>query len=258
MQIHRYAGEPATPTGGPSAALWAECPWSRFVLDPSKGYTYWDDFTGPHNKTDGDGYIVSQDANGQIVTTNLAGGAILIDSNGNAASHDGVNVQVSGTTWLPAVGKDLWFEARIKMTDCATSPDEHFIGLHDINTDIIEQSGGALDESSADMIGFYQDASTSTTEMEFVTCKVSSPEIDTNIATVANGTWIKLGFWVRTVNGVLTVEPYVNGDVQLADIVTDTDDIPVSLMTLSYVAQVGQTSADAEIYVDWVRIAQAR
>lgn len=237
---------------GPSPAIWAGCPIMEMIEDPSVGYLYWNDYLGPEDVTTGDGYTITAVTSGSIVGTDQAGGALLVSSGGNASNDDGVNVQIVGEKWLPAAGKTLWFEARVQFSNVETDSDQFFVGLHITDTTIL---ASALGVSADSMIGFFTDDGTVATNVEFVTCYAASSEIDTDTDTdFEDDTWYKLGFKVYTDMGQLKIDYYVNG--ALVNTITDTDDIPIEEMTLSYVAQVEQTSADATILVDWARIAQ--
>ena len=252
----RYRAESSN-NDGPSELLWADCPWDEMGQHPGVGYRYWNDFLGCEDVTTGDGYTITAENSGGIAKADILGGVLVCDSAGNNAADDGVNVQILGENWIPAANKTLWYETRVKFSDVATTPDQFFIGLCTTDTTIID--AGALDEANNSMIGFYTDVNTTAGQIEFIVDKASSVEIDDDAVPVAaNLTFYKLGFKVYTdlEDQQLKVDYFVDG-VKVGTM-TDTDDIPIVLMTLSYVAQVEQTSADAEMYVDWVRVAQLR
>lgn len=248
---------------GPSPGLWADMP-PDIWHDPNVGYIYFNDYLEPIDTSDasaGTAGIFSQDdtTSGAITNVDVVGGAILFDSDAHAGADDGINAQMltdnGGEHYKPAAGKTLWFEARVKIKDAATTPDQMYIGLCDRETAII--ASGALDSGARNMIGFFQDDGTTAGRIEFVTAKAGSAEEQTDVtsaAAVADDTWVKLGFKVKTEDGQLKITPYVNGVAYT--VLTDTDDIPILEMAFSVVAQCEQTSADAEVTVDWVQIAQ--
>lgn len=252
----RYAGDASSDTG-PSGALWCDCPVEAMEADPSIGYIYWNDFVGPTDPTDDDGWAITATTTGSIVTADMAGGGIVFDSAGHNAADDGIEAQMPGESWVPAAGKTLWFEVRVKMTDVDTTPDQFFVGLS--TTDTTLMAAGVLDAASNSLIGFYTDSATASAgTMAFITDKASSTETDADaVAEIADATFVKLGFKVYTTSaGALALDYYVDG-VKIGT-VTDTDDIPIVEMCLSFVSKCEQTSADAELTADWVRIAQLR
>lgn len=254
--LNEHRSEPTGNTG-PSPGLWADCPVMAMLEKPGIGYYYFNDFVAGVDVTSADEFTITQVASGAISPVDMAGGGLLVSSDGNASADDGINAQLLPESWLPAVGKDLWFEIRAKFSNVESgTTDQFFAGLSDTNTTII--GSGALDES-ASLIGYYMDVNSTAGSMELATIKSGSADIDTAIASVEDDTFFKLGFKLETTElGVLQLVPYVDGVKQTADIVTDTDDIPVEALALSFVAQVEQTSADATITADWVRIAQER
>jgi len=244
---------------GPSAAIWATCPVLDIIEDPGVGYYYFDDFTSPTvDVTTGDGYTITQSTSGSISHTDLPGGGLLISSGGHSSADDGATVNAGGEIWKPAAGKTLWFEARVKMSDVATTPDQFLVGLTD--TDTAPIASGELSVTGENHIVWYTDSGTTAGQIEFATVKAGSADQNSNVngTVLADDTFVKLGFIVDDVAGNLRVRPFINGQEITSAIVTDTDDIPVTELCLTYVAQCEQTSANAEMTVDWVRIAQLR
>jgi hypothetical protein len=172
---------------------------------------------------------------------------MLADSGGNASADDGVNAQVIGLPWDPAANKPIWFEARVKFSDVATTPDQFLIGLAAADTTLI--AAGIADDV-VDKCAFIIDTTVSAGEIDLIT-SLTSAEAYTNVKTgAANDTYYKLGFILIPAS----VTPYVDGVAGTA--FTTVANIPTAPMTLSLVSQCEQTSADAEMSVDWVRIAQ--
>lgn len=257
----------ANTDSAPSQAIWGAVD----DLDQFKYVDYFEDYLGELDPTTACGWTITQEASGVLAllspTSTITGQGILqVSSNGHNAAHDGINAQLGASAvqevWCPIAKRPLYFEARVMFND---ESDEFFIGLCDTETDIIEQTTGMLDSTARNMIGFYTDAGTTATYLEFVTAKAGTADANDDIgsgATIADNTWVKLGFIVDTYEGSLRVRPFINGVEIVAGIVTDTDDIPTTIgtgdMALSVVAQVAATGANAEMYVDWVRIAQLR
>ena len=256
MAQHKRQYQGADTSAGPSAAIWGNC---TPLDDETVGFVYYDHFLGPFDPTTALGYTITQEASGVLEVADGKGGWLNVSSDGHNAAHDGINAQLlsatGGENYIPAVGKDIWFEARIKVND---ETDEFFVGLCDRETDIIEQTTGMLDVTARNMLAFYTDAGTTATYLEFVTAKAGSADQNTDVAggaAIADDTFVKVGFrlWTGDDN-LMRVTPYIDGTPYT--VVTDTDDIPVLDMAVSYVAQVAATGANAELYIDWIRVAQ--
>ena len=265
----QYRNESDT-SAAPSPSIWGE-----FDEAPVGAWAHYFDDYFAFDPTTTTGQVITQEATGLIEetspTSTITGHGILnVSSNGHNAGHDGINVQFGATgvqeIWCPIANKPLLFEARIMLND---ESDEFFVGLCDAETDIIEQTSGMLDTTARNLIGFYTDAGTTASYIEFASAKAGSGEQQTDCTGIASvstetafvdNTWIKVGFMAYTKKGALRVKPFVNGKAYTE--ITDTDDIPTTIgtgdMALSYVAQVAATGANAELYVDWVRIAQLR
>lgn len=233
---------------GPSPLIWAEVPILDIMLNPELGFMYFDDFLGQIDITTTDGWTLTAEASGGITgVVDEQGGVLLVDSQGNNATHDGVNAQLINCMFLPAAGVKIYFEARVKMNDAT---DEYFVGLSAVNTDIIEQTGGTLDTTNV-ACGFFHHTGGTDNKISAVSADADSQEQDADVASNADGTYIKLGF---IIDGLTRVDYFVNG-ANVGNCI-DTADIPDAVMCLSFVAQCAVNDADAELSVDWVRIVQ--
>ena len=232
---------------GPSPLIWNACPIFEMLIDPTVGFHFFDDYMGPIDITTTDGYIITAVTSGAIsAVATVAGGVLLVDSAGNASADDGVNVQLPNCAVIPSAGKTIYFEARVAMKD--TGDDQYFIGLSAPMTAIIV--GGILDDT-VDKVGFFRIAASTADKISVVTARTSDEDVDADKGDIADNTYVKLGF---VIDGLTTVKWYVNGVLVHTSSVTA--QIANAVMCLSYVAQVEQTSADAELSVDWVRLVQ--
>jgi len=271
MAQHIQYRDQSDTNAAPSPSIWGdydEAPVGKYAH-------YFDDYLAPIDPTTACGHVITTVNSGLIETANptttLTGQGIFnVSSNGHNAQHDGVSsVQLGAAAvqeiWCPISSKPLYFEARIMLND---ESDEFFIGLCDTETAILNTSG-MVDYDSRNMIGFYTDAGTTASYIEFLSAKAGSANVDTDLTGIASvstetafvdNTWIKVGFIVYTKNGALRIKPFINGKAYTE--IIDTDDIPTTIgtgdMALSFAAQVAATGANAELYVDWVRIAQLR
>jgi hypothetical protein len=234
---------------GLSPLVWDGIPFQELLTSPELGFAYFDNFMGPVDATTGDGYIITQVNSGVISgSEGEEGGALLVDSDGNNAADDGVNVQLPNCLVLPAAGKTIVFEARIKMNETGGGINQFYIGLAEIHTALI--ASGVLDDTF-DKCGFFRQDDTTADRLESVTSKKGVDDITADVAIVADNTYVKLGI---VIDGLTSVKFYVDG--VLVETGVTTTSIPTRLMCLSFVAQVQNTTRQAEIDVDWVAIAQ--
>ena len=232
---------------GLSPNLWKDCPLTELRTNPERGFSYFNDYLGTIDVTTADGYVITAVNSGAIApVVDEDGGVLLDDSAGNNAAHDGVNVQLTNCMFKSAAGRKIWFEARVKMVDAGD--DQYYIGLAGIDTTLI--ASGVLDDT-VDKCGFFRHAASTADKISTVTARTSAEDTTADVATIADDTYVKLGFLI---DGLTSVKFFVNGT--LVETGTTTANIPNAVMALSYVAQVEQTSADAELSVDWVCIAQ--
>lgn len=175
----------------------------------------------------------------------IRNGALRLTSGTN--EDDGSNMQLGGTgdsetvgeSWAPAAGTNLWFETRIRSDD--VTQHDIFVGLHVQDTTVIASRGSGA-------IGFRTDDADALLDVETVASSTTSQE--TNVATLADNTWIKLGF---KVTGTEKIEFYVN-DVLKSTLSTN---IPTELMKLTIAHLTGEANA-AQLDVDYVVVCQDR
>lgn len=232
---------------GRSNVIWQDCPLSELRANPERGFEYFNHYLGPIDVTTGDGYAITQVTSGAIsgVATE-EGGVLLVSSGGNASADDGVNVQLKNCMFKAAANRKIWFEAKVKMS--VTENDQYYIGLAGVQTALI--AGGVLDDT-VDKCGFFGHPSATTNRLASVFSRGADQDGTEDVVTTVDDTYVKLGF---TITGLSEVRFYANGVV--VEIGSTAAKVPNAVMCLSYVAQVEQTSADAELSVDWVQIAQ--
>jgi len=156
-----------------------------------------------------------------------------------------VSAQLLNCRFLPKAGRTIAFEARVKMNDAT---DQYFIGLAATDTTLI--ASGVLDDVS-DKVGFYHEAASTDNKISSVTARTNADDKTADVAANADGTYMTVGF---VITGITTVDFYVNG--ALVESGALTANVPNAAMCFSVCAQVEATGADAEMDVDWVRIAQ--
>jgi len=247
---------------GPSYALWEDCPWLEMLLNPTLGTTYFNDFVGGFQPVTGTSTTEVEDWIQTEINSGLTqyladGGSVLrVSSEAYNAEDDGITVMWRATPWVTEDEKTLWFEARVKMTDIDTTPDQFFIGLCNTLTDM--HPSGVIDDT-VDKIGFFSHDGTTAATLVFITSKAAIQAITAAAASsLADGTWVKLGFKVTWSGSVQTVTPYVNGVAGTAHATALSVPTAGVGLGICLAAHVDQTSALAALDVDWIRIAQLR
>jgi len=230
---------------GPSEDLWEDCPWDEIAKNPGLGIVYFDDFMGPANLVTAEGWTITQVTTGTLSLVASEGGELKFDSAGSTTADDGVQAQLLNCRFLPVAGKTIWFEARVKMNDAT---DQYFIGLAATDTTLI--ASGVIDDVS-DKCGFFHHAASTDNKISSITARAAADDATADVATNTDATYMTVGF---RISGLTSVEFYVNG--VLVETGSTAANIPNAAMCLSGVAQIEGTGADAEMSVDWVKIAQ--
>ena len=171
---------------------------------------------------------------------------IFVLSSGTS-ENDGSQFQLGGTgdsetlgeSFAPAASKNLWFETRVKSSDA--NQNDFFVGLHVQDTSVVASRG-------SDYIGFSVDDGDANLDVN--TSKSSAASQELGIATVADDTYVKLGF---KVTGVSKVEFYVD-DVLKS---TLTSNIPTGLMKLTAGHLTGEAATET-LSVDYLVACQDR
>lgn len=202
-------------------------------------YGAFDHFTQPAlvDTTHYPGFVVTVIGGaGTIAMQDVVGGALGLV--GGAADGKGVELQSIGECFLPAANKDIYAEARIKLTDCDDI--DWLFGLATTDTSLF---AGIPNE----VIIFRGDDGDANIDFQ-VRSGGTGNAADTGYDT-ANATWVRLGFHVR---GITSVTPYING-VALTPV---TANIPATEMCLSFGALDGATTASNVMAIDWYRVLQ--
>ena len=124
---------------GLSSALWKDLGLDAMVNNPRLGQFWIDDFCTP--STDSTGVYTPTKVGSATFANDVtisAGniGVGLLDSNGTSQG-DGVNLQAAeGPLVVPAAGVKIYFEARFKIVDLATTA-VMFMGLNGIDPSIL-------------------------------------------------------------------------------------------------------------------------
>lgn len=220
--------------------MWKDCPLLEYAHDPSIG-VYWNESWVGYDATDD--WTLTQATTGAAAISTAAPGVLELDSNSTTATQ-GANLQNTNVCFVPAAGKDIWFETNVKVVDTFNKA-ELFIGLSESDTSIIATSAN----TSANHIGWQ--CVTDDGVLLFTSEKAGTGDTGA-AATIAEATYIKLGF---KVSGVTSVTQYING-VETGT-AKATANIPVVALFPSFVCQSGGTN-DPILHIGATRCFQLR
>ena len=201
---------------------------------PTKFHTYYEDF---------DYYVA---ANWTVTETQAGATQALTDGDGGlllitntAADDDLVALQKVGESYRFASGKELFFEARLKVSDATQS--DVVIGLQITDTTPLDVSDGV----------FFIKADGSTS-VSLLVEKNGTATTTSSVATMANDTFISLGFYY---DGASSIQYFVDGVVKGTSVTTNLPDDED--MTVSIALQNGEAVAKT-MTVDYVFVAKER
>jgi hypothetical protein len=232
-----------TLSSGYSANLWKSCPLLEYMFDPMIGFMVderWNSYDAA--ATTGD-YVLTQATAGTAAISTAAPGVLELDCN-STTEGQGVTLQRVKSAFLPAAGKHIWAEFKVKVVDTYDKI-ETFIGLSEVDTTLIASQAN----SSANHIGWQ---CVTDDGVLLFTGEKAGAGATRAATTLAEDTYVKLGFYV---NGVTEVEQYING--VLTGTNTATANIPVVALYPSFVCQTGDTN-DPILHIQGYRIFQLR
>ena len=234
------------PTLSPThqTGVWANCPLLEWRHDPMIGVLLdeqWISYDA--TATTGD-YLLTQATTGTAAISTAAPGVLELDSN-STTSTQGANLQRIKSAFLPAAGKNIWAEFKIKIVDTFDKV-ELFVGLSELDTTLIASSAN----SSANHIGWQ--CVTDDGVLLFTNEKAGTGATAA-AATIAEDTYIRLGF--RYDGTADTVQQYINGVAVGSAAVTA--NVPKVALYPSFVCQSAGTN-DPIMHIQGYRIFQLR
>jgi len=193
--------------------------WDDFKFGKPGIYSaYEEDF---HVYTAGD-FTITSTGSGSRAVTDGVGGLLLITTGGTNDNSE--EFQLKSETFLPAAGKEIFYEARFKVEDADDC--DFFMGLADTDTEVID---GVSD-------GIYFKSDDGDANVDFGTMNTSVGSLEGAVGTILDDTFIKVGFKVV---GVSSVEAWIN-DSKVATLTTL---IPTTELTVSFALQTGSANA---------------
>ena len=201
---------------------------------PTKFHTYFEDFD---YYVAGNWTVTETQAGATQALTDGDGGLLLITN--TAADDDLVALQKVGESYRFASGKELFFEARFKVSDATQS--DVVIGLQITDATPLDVSDGV----------FFIKADGSTS-VSLLVEKNGTATTTSSVATMANDTFISLGFYY---DGASSIQYSVNGVVVGTSVTTNLPDDED--MTVTIALQNGEAVAKT-MTVDYVFVAKER
>lgn len=203
-------------------------------LAPTKFHTYWEDFD---YYTAANWTVTETQAGATQALTDGDGGLLLLTN--SAADNDLNALQKVGESFRFEAGKELFFEARFKVNDATQS--DVVMGLQITDATPLDVSDGVF---------FIKPDDAAT--VNFLVEKNGTATTASAVATMADDTFIRLGFYYDGVDGVFY---YVNG--VLAGKSATTNLVDDEDLTISFAIQNGAAAAKT-MTVDYIFCAKER
>lgn len=201
---------------------------------PTKFHSYMEDFD---YYVAGDWTVTETDSGATQALTDGDGGLLLVTN--TAADNDLVGIQKKGESFRFESGKKLFFEARFKVSDATQS--DLAIGLQITDTTPLDITDGV----------FFLKADGSTS-VSFLVEKNNTATTTTAVATMADDTFITLGF---NYDGGSVMQYCVNGVVVGTSVTTNLPDDED--LAISFALQNGEAVAKT-MTVDYIFVAKER
>lgn len=209
--------------------MWKDAPILESLFDPHIAVVLDENWQSYDPEATNGDYVLTQATAGTGAISTAAPGVLELDCN-STTQGQGVQIQRVKSAFVPAAGKHIWFECRIKVVDTFDKI-QFFAGLSEIDTSVI--AGGA--NSSANHIG-WEIATAGAGVTTFVGEKAGTRGTKTG-PTLAEATYVTLGFYV---DGVTSIQQYVNGVATGTPILTA--NIPIVAMYPTFVCQTDDTN----------------
>jgi len=246
-----------TKTGvGPSPAIWSACPFVPIMLDPTKGFAYFNDFlcAYPATNTDAqtyDGFVHTERSQGSMSNMpEIPGGVLLFGADANTVDT-GITGQLTGCQCEPKEGTTIFMEWRCRVP---VGGGQMFMGLACDSATAIVTAEDAI-EASVNLAGFFRDAGTGDTDWSVGVCDgSSSEESDDVVEAVTESGYTKFGIILRGIGAVAGSRAEFYHQGQLVYVADDIDDLPLLLMCPTFQAD-GDGTDEAQIKLDWLRVA---
>lgn len=237
---------------GPSPAIWSGAPVLEVMLDPTKGFYYFNDF----DKYGGMALAASA-SHGDLTYTErtdglltnmptIPGGIVQLDSVSVTADQGGT-MQIVGLQIEPKTGTTIRMEWRALIDE---DSGQCFMGLCDDSITAPVTSSDAITVN--DHAGFYRDAGTGAADWTVGCGDGASTEEEEDACTSVKTGYHKFGLVLEGIGAVAgsTCKFYFDG--VLIFTTTDINDLPLLLMCPAF--QMDADGANIIMQIDWLRI----
>lgn len=207
--------------------------------DFTQTHTYFDDFD---TYTAGDWTVTETQAGATQALTNVDGGVLLLTN--SAADNDLNALQKVGESFKFEAGKKLFFKARFAVSDATES--DFIIGLQ-----ITDSTPLAVTD------GVYFRKDDGDANLDFVVVKDSTASTASEIATVANNTYLTVGFYYDGVSEIIYAastnnnNPTILGKLAVTNLPDDEE------LTISFGIQNGEAVAKT-MSIDYIFVSKER
>lgn len=197
-------------------------------------HTYFEDFD---YYTAGNWTVTETDSGATQALADGDGGLLLVTN--TAADNDLVSLQKVGESFRFAAGKKLFFEARLKVSDATQS--DVVVGLQITDTTPLDVTDGVF---------FIKADGAATVDLRVE--KNNTASTASAMATMANDTFIRLGFYYDGVSAVsYFVDGSLGGSLATTNLPDDED------LTVTFAIQNGEAVAKT-MTVDYIYVAKER
>lgn len=208
-------------------------------LDPTQMHTYFTDFD---TYTAGEWTVTETQAGATQALANVDGGVLLLTN--SAADNDLNALQKVGESFKFEAGKKLFFKARFAVSDAIQS--DFVAGLQITDTTPLAVTDGV-----------YFRKHDGDANLDFVVIKDSTASTATAITTVANNTYLTVGFYYNGVDEVVYAasvdnnNPTVLGKLAVTNLPDDEE------LTISFGIQNGEAVAKT-MSIDYIFVSKER
>lgn len=239
-------------------ALWKQAP-AGGENDPALYYEIFDDFMLPATSAVSDVTAwtpINDGATGTPVYQDAAGGIFNVVT--AAADNDYAAYSSFHEPFLFAAGKELWFEARFKISEATTSESTWWFGLSDTLTTggMQANTGGPL--ASYDGALIWKTPETALT-VNFETSNAGTQNTLSAFATSISNTWHRAGFYFDGTATTSTITPYFhNGTSWTTGTAKNITLSGLEEMHIVYGVKAGPTAAAETLQIDYIKCRQLR
>jgi hypothetical protein len=231
------------------------------IIEPGAAFTFFDDFLNPASATASDyhAYTVNSDGGtGTNAFQDVPGGVYNVVT--AAVDNDYQALSTVAENWLFAAGKELWFEARLKVAEATTDDSTWWVGLTDTLTTGGMQAEAAGPLASYDGALIWKTPETALT-LNFETSNAGTQNTTSAFATSVTDTWTKVGFHFDGAATTSVVTPYADVGDGNGWVRGTPQNITLSgleAMHAVFGIKAGPGGAAETLQMDYIRIVQMR